>query len=277
MICSGLQRCQSVLVWVVDDGRPRQAGQERSLGQLEVSRPLAEVGERGGDDRIPGRSDPAEAVESGMTAQEERTGAGRRPPAGKLSYEEFLAWCDEDTLAEWVNGEARMVSPASLRHQQLADFLLIIFRHWAETYDLGQVLSAPFQMHLPAPVNAGREPDVLFIATAHLDRLRRTYLDGPADLVVEIISPESIGRDRGDKFVEYEQAGVREYWLLDPDRRQAEFYQVGADGRYRLCLGGAEGTYESLVLTGLKLPLEWLWREPLPKVADALRELGLTR
>ena len=73
----------------------------------------------------------------------------------------------------------------------------------------------------------GREPDILFIAREHLDRFRDTYLDGPADLVVEIISRDSRARDRGDKFYEYEQGGVREYWLLDYLRRQAEFYQLG--------------------------------------------------
>ncbi|MEJ7756097.1 MAG: Uma2 family endonuclease [Nocardioidaceae bacterium] len=55
---------------------------------------------------------------------------------------------------------------------------------------------------------------------------QKTYLDGAADLAIEIISPESIGRDRGEKFVEYEAAGIREYWLIDPERRQAEFYRL---------------------------------------------------
>jgi Uma2 family endonuclease len=109
----------------------------------------------------------------------------------------------------------------------------------------------------------------------HLDRLRRIYLDGPADLVVEITSPESIGRDRGEKFVEYEAAGIPEYWLIDPERRQVEFYQLGADGRYRAAVVGATGIYESRVLDGLRLPVEWLWQDPLPDETEALRTLGL--
>lgn len=81
----------------------------------------------------------------------------------------------------------------------------------------------------------GREPDLLFVAQEHLDRLQETYLDGPANLVVEVVSPESLARDRGAKFVEYEAGGVPEYWLLDPLRRWAEFYCLGEDGRYRRC------------------------------------------
>jgi Uma2 family endonuclease len=57
-------------------------------------------------------------------------------------------------------------------------------------------------------------------------------------LIVEIISPESSGRDRGEKFYEYEMAGVREYWLIDPQREQVEFYELNAEGRYTLLLGG---------------------------------------
>jgi Uma2 family endonuclease len=210
-----------------------------------------------------------------MSADVSTVADARQPPATGLTYEEFLAWCDEDTWAEWVDGAVQMVSPASKRHAELATFLIRVLGGWAEAWDLGVVLGAPFQMRLPEPLKRGREPDILFIRTAHLDRLRTTYLDGPADLVVEIVSPESIGRDRGEKFVEYEQAGVEEYWLIDPDRAQAEFYQLGPDGRYRLVFGGDRGEYRSRVLSDLRLAVEQLWQDPLPKVASVLEDLGL--
>jgi len=200
--------------------------------------------------------------------------APRQPPVGRLSYEEFLDWCDEDTLAEWVEGEVFVASPASLPHQTLVRFLTALLSTVAEQDDLGLVIPAPFQMRLHDPPR-GREPDVFFVARAHLDRLRHTYLDGPADLVVEITSPESFARDRGAKFVEYERAGIPEYWLLDPDRRQAEFYQLDDAGRYRLVPADARGVYQSRVLPRLRLPVAWLWQEPLPTLLDALRALAL--
>jgi Uma2 family endonuclease len=192
-----------------------------------------------------------------------------------MSYEEFLAWCDEDTWAEWVEGEVIMVSPASERHQDLQRFLQAVLGIFVEQHGLGRVLGAPFQMRLSGSIRSGREPDVLFIAQAHLERLRETYLDGPADVVVEIVSAESGPRDRGEKFYEYEAGGVQEYWLIDPERQQAEFYQRGADGRYRLSLGGAEGVYRATAIPGFWLKVEWLWQRPLPRVLDALRELGV--
>jgi Uma2 family endonuclease len=210
-----------------------------------------------------------------MTADTERPVASREPPAMRLSYEEFLEWCDEDTLAEWVDGEVRLVSPASERHQALAGFLFTVVQLWAEARELGVVYAAPFQMRLPKPLERGREPDLIFVSQVHRDRMRPTFLDGAADLVVEIVSPESFARDRGEKFVEYEQAGIPEYWLIDPDREQAEFYRLGDESRYQLVLGGRAGLYTSQVLSGLRLRVEWLWQEPLPRIMDVLRELGL--
>ncbi len=196
----------------------------------------------------------------------------RQAPKERMTYEEFLAWADEDTYAEWVNGEVTMVSPASKRHQEIADFLTAILRAHTEIHGLGVVLSAPFQMRL---ATSGREPDVLFVAKEHLDRLRETFLDGPADLVVEVVSPESAARDRGEKFYEYEAAGIREYWLVDPERETAEIY-VLEDGRYRPAFVGREGRYESRVLPGFWLRIEWLWQDPLPALVKVLRDLGLT-
>jgi Uma2 family endonuclease len=211
-------------------------------------------------------------------AQEIRTDPpaadARAAPPGKMTYEEFLAWADEDTWAEWVNGEVIILTPASNRHQLLVGFLMNLFQHFVEAHQLGLVLTAPFQMKI-GPELPGREPDILFIARQHLDRLKSTYLDGPADLVVEIISRDSRARDRGEKFYEYEQGGVREYWLLDYLRRQAEFYRLGPDGIYRAVPLGADGIYRSAVLDGLWLKADWLWQEPLPLLLSVLREWGL--
>lgn len=188
----------------------------------------------------------------------------------KLSYEEFLDWADEDTLAEWVDGKVVMTSPASSEHQIIADFLLKVMGLHSESHQTGLVISAPFQMKL----EHGREPDLIFIANEHMERLKSSYLDGPADLVVEIISPESAGRDRGDKFIEYEAGGVPEYWLIDPQRRWAEFYQLRGE-RYHLLYAGEQGEYHAHAMPGFWLRVEWLWQQPLPKVLEVLRIIGL--
>lgn len=191
--------------------------------------------------------------------------------SSKMTYAEFLAWADEDTLAEWVDGEVVMSSPASDRHQDIMGFLTSVLRIFTEQHDLGVVRCAPFQMKL----ERGREPDILFVSSEHLEQLRTAYLDGPADLVVEIISLESVDRDRGTKFVEYEAAGIPEYWLIDPLRKWAEFYQLNKEGRYTPAFVGHQDVYQAAAIPGFWLRVEWLWQTPLPPILDVIRELQL--
>ena len=196
----------------------------------------------------------------------------RAAPAGTMTYEEFLNWADEDTAAEWVDGKVIMPSPASAKHQLLVVFWIKLLSLYAEYRQLGVVLAAPFQMKLP---HSGREPDVLFVAQDHLDRLHDTYLDGPADLVIEVISvPESVERDRVDKFREYQAGGVPEYWLLDPDSQQAEFYQRDAQGVFQRVRHDAQGIYRSRAVPGFWLNVAWLWQEPLPSVEQLLLQMA---
>ena len=189
--------------------------------------------------------------------------------ADTMSWEQFLDWMDEDTLAEWVDGEVVVTSPANRDHERLFRFLLVVLQAYVEVHQLGEVLGSRFFTRLP---RSGREPDLMFVATAHLDRLTPTYLDGPPDLVIEIVSPESEQRDRVDKHREYEQAGIPEYWLIDPARREATFFLLGAEGRYAPA-PLAHGAFHSTVLAGFRLPLDWLWTPP--PLLEALRHLGL--
>jgi Uma2 family endonuclease len=115
-------------------------------------------------------------------------------------------------------------------------------------FGLGSRFRAPFQMKL---ARSGREPDLLFVAKDQLDRLAEMYLNGPADLVIEVISPDSIGRDRGDKFYEYQEAGIPEHWLIDLLTERAEFYQFDAADKSELIPSDPDAVYHSKVLAGL--------------------------
>ena len=198
----------------------------------------------------------------------------RTPPPGPVSFEEFLAWCDEDTHAEWVDGAIIMMSPASDQHQNLIEFLITILRMFNESQQAGWLRVAPFLMRTDVKPS-GREPDILFVTKERMQLVQPTFLDGPADLIVEIVSPESIGRDRGEKFVEYEAAGVKEYWLIDPLRQQAEFYQLDDQGLYHAAALDADGSYHSIMLPGFWLRVTWLWQKPLPPLLSVLKELGV--
>lgn len=189
----------------------------------------------------------------------------------RLTYDEFLDWADEDTHAEWVDGEIIMPSPVSVQHQRLVNFFVELIRRYVALNDLGEVLDGPFQMKLE---HSGREPDVLFVARAHEGRIQQTFLAGPADLVVEVVSPESVGCDRGEKFMEYQQAGIPEYWLLDPRTERAEFYLLDAHGAYRAMELDANNAYHSSVLSDLWLRPTWIWQPLLPDIDDVLLQIA---
>ncbi len=115
----------------------------------------------------------------------------------------------------------------------------------------------------------------MFVSNENLHRLEKQYVDGKADLIVEIVSPESLSRDTQDKFQEYEMAGVKEYWIIDPNTRTANFYGFGEDGKYKMLTISADNKFESRVIEGLWINTDWLWQEELPNLMDILKDWKL--
>jgi Uma2 family endonuclease len=182
-----------------------------------------------------------------------------------MRYEEYLTRFDDRTRTEWVNGEVIVSMPPFTQHQRIVTFLINLIALYVDFFKLGELLTAPFEMrHLPG--FASREPDILFVAQENLHRLDEQRLEGPADLVIEVISRGTAHIDRVEKLREYEQSGVPEYWLLDPRPRQqrARFYQHTPSGSYQEAVLDHSGRYHSAVLAGFWLQPEWLWQQPLP-------------
>jgi Uma2 family endonuclease len=194
-----------------------------------------------------------------------------KPAKLRMSLQEFLEWTNEDVWAEWEDGEVIFLSPASFGHQKIVGFLATLLHLFLEERDMGEVLTAPFSMWLPVSKRV-REPDILVVLKENLDRIKKNFLDGPADLVIEIVSEDSVLRDRGTKFAEYELDGVKEYWLIDPDKERADFFVLGEGGRFERKLPDKRGFYHSAVLKGFRLNVNWLWQSPLPKVSEVLRK-----
>jgi Uma2 family endonuclease len=184
-----------------------------------------------------------------------------QPKNNRMSYEEFLAWADEDTLAEWVDGDVIPFMPVKIKHQRISNRLFHLIEQFIKLFKLGEVWSAPTEMRLRSGQSI-RQPDIFFVLQANLHRFKEDWLDGPADLVIEIISTESVQRDRRDKFREFEQAGITEYWIIDPrsGKQRADFYRLDETGRYQLFGLDEDEWVESEVLKGFRLRPQWLWQ-----------------
>lgn len=199
------------------------------------------------------------------------TGAAA-PARMTMTEEQFVAWCDEDTRAEWVDGEVIVMAPANVDHVDSDGWLVTVLRTFVEHHDLGRVYGPELQVRFAAQQRR-RIPDVLFIAKHRLDIVKSTFVDGAPDLVIEIVSPDSQSRDWREKYIEYEAAGVREYWILDIISRQIEAY-VMKDGRYAR-IEEQKGRLNSEAIPGFFFSPRWLEGDDLPKVAAVLRELGI--
>jgi len=191
-----------------------------------------------------------------------------------MSYAEYIAWADEDVHAEWVDGEVIVQMPPYDVHQIVLNFLNHLLHLYVEFQELGVVLIAPFEMRLLSEKSA-RQPDILVVTSENLGRLSRERLEGPADLVVEIVSRDSVRRDRHDKLHEYRRAGVREYWVVDPrpGRNRADFYRLDAAGEYELYATDEDERVTSAVLPGFWLRPAWLGLESKPPVMTAFLEI----
>jgi hypothetical protein len=92
---------------------------------------------------------------------------------------------------------------------------------------------------------------------------------------VEVISDDSVACDRADKFYEYQAAGVREYWILDPrpGRERTDFYVLDDRARYRPIPPDSDGHYHSTVLPGFWLQVDWVTSTEPPDVLAALAQI----
>jgi len=182
--------------------------------------------------------------------------------ADKISFEDYLVQF-EGQHTEWHVGKVLQKVSNNERHQLILGFLYRLVMDFLEIKGLGTAYMAGFPMYISPNVPA-REPDLMVILNDKLDKVTATYLDGPADIAVEVVSPGSYNDDRVVKLFEYEKVGVREYWFIDPIRKDATIYVLNTDGRYERYPEDDSKRLRSSILEGFVLPPTILWQEQLP-------------
>jgi Uma2 family endonuclease len=161
---------------------------------------------------------------------EKHTPAAAWPEQGQWTFDDWLRLPDDGFRYEIIEGELYVSPPPSVEHQNAVSSLLAEMRQYARKKKLGLVLTSPIGVRLPES-DAIVEPDVLFVSKAKAHIVKKDFIEGAPDLVVEVLSPSNWMIDRGRKQETYRQAGVGEYWIVDYRARTVDVY-VLEDGEF---------------------------------------------
>lgn len=150
------------------------------------------------------------------------------PPRGQWTEADYFSLPDTNRFIELSEGELVMPPHPTDTHQRIVLRLVRVFDDFVTEQDRGTIRFAPLPVRLwPGKI---REPDLLFVSKEYADRIgEQAY--GPPDLVVEVLAPGTWRSDRLEKSAEYAQAGVREYWIVDPGGQTVEVF-VLREGAY---------------------------------------------
>lgn len=179
----------------------------------------------------------------------------------KLTVAEFhqMEFDDNDRLLyELIDGELVGRKAPSPRHQRITRNLTLRMHLFVLEHELGEILPSPIDVFLDDTTSP--QPDLVFISLPNAHIVTDDGVMGIPTLVVEVISPSSIYRDRVTKKALYERFGVQEYWLVDPADNFIEIYAL-TDGQYKLFSAASteEGQLSSGILPGLVLNLTILF------------------
>lgn len=181
------------------------------------------------------------------------------PRQGDWTYEDYLRLPDDGNRYEVIRGVLYVTPAPNFKHQFSVVKLVSALDGFVSERDLGVVLAAPFDVLLPVGLASPVEPDVLFFRTGNTPQEDDKNFQGVPDLIVEVLSPRTRSRDRKIKLQAYQDAGVPEYWMADPDARRVVVH-VLENGRYvELCRGGMGDRVRSSVLPGFEMEVAGLF------------------
>ncbi|GHV35306.1 hypothetical protein AGMMS4952_27620 [Spirochaetia bacterium] len=174
------------------------------------------------------------------------------------TYADYLEW-GENYRAEIINGEVYEMSPPLTIHQRISMRLSVKFSTFLKGKTC-EVFAAPFGVRLfpehDQSDDTVLEPDLVVICDA--SKIDERGCNGAPDLVIEILSPSTSNKDKMLKFNLYLEAGVREYWIIDPEKRLVQV-NLFEKGHYASSTYGIADAVPVTVLPGLTIDLKTIF------------------
>ena len=183
----------------------------------------------------------------------------------KFTYKDYLSWPESERW-ELINGEAYDMSPAPSRtHQFISSYFTSTFFDYFKGKDCN-VFAAPFDVRLPGGFNADEDVDTVVQPDISVfcdeKKLDERGGNGAPDLVVEILSPSTAAKDLKEKFMLYERAWVKEYWVADPANKTLTAFILGDDGTYaRGVVYAGTDILKTPLFEGLEIKMEEVFEE----------------
>jgi Uma2 family endonuclease len=176
------------------------------------------------------------------------------PGPGHWTFEDYLRLPDDGQRYEVLRGSLYVTPAPAYDHQFPVTKLTSFLDVFVTKRDLGILLVAPFDVRLPRHLADPVEPDLVFFRKGNEPQSGDKYFVGVPDLVIEVLSPKSRRVDQGTKLEIYQEAGIPEYWMVDPLARTVLIYRLDEERVYAEWARVGEGkTVTSVVLPGLKL------------------------
>ena len=170
-----------------------------------------------------------------------------------LTYHDYMLLPDDGKRYEIIEGDLHVTPAPTTRHQIIVGRLIHVLLSYLETHPVGTVLTAPCDILLSDTDLV--QPDLLYVRNNSKAHVTEQNVQGPPDVVVEILSPGTAARDRDLKRKRYERFGVQEYWLVDPDHNTLEILVLKAGQYTQVCCAIRPATCTSALFPGLILDL----------------------
>ncbi len=181
------------------------------------------------------------------------------PPQGQWSMQEYLDLTETtNRLVEFLHGSVEVLPMPTIKHQFIVFFLYRVFFDFVSQRSLGIILGAPLRVRLSP--NIMREPDLVFLLAEHAERAHEPYFEG-ADLVVEVVSPLTTHHDLVTKYREYAQAGIPEYWIVNPQTETVTVFWLVEGVYHEHGLFGRGQVATSRLLEGLAVAVDDVFDE----------------
>ena len=180
-----------------------------------------------------------------------------RPDRVILTYDDYVKIPSDRNRYELFEGDLVVTPSPGRAHQTVVKNLLYLLEGHVRRHGLGTVWVAPFDVLFNDRTVV--QPDLLYVARDRLAIVLPRYVQGAPDLVVEVLSPSTATNDREAKRELYARYGVTHYWLFDPERREAEAFQL-TEGRYRpVVLARESEQLAAPPFPDFALPLDEVW------------------